>query len=141
VLTGIVVAEEREAAAVAREAPPRPSWTGADLRGIEVVKLASLWALLARRDFRVETIEEFAPLHEESENGPWVYRFPAALAALLAELDDRVAEPTTRAWANADELALEGWDAGDVGDVLGALRSVAQTARSAGKPLLLWMSL
>jgi hypothetical protein len=141
VLTGIVVAEEREAAAVAREAMPRSSWAGIDLRGIEVVKLASLWSLLASREFHLETIEEFLPLHEESDDGPWVYRFPADLAQLLAELDEDAVEPIAGAWAATDELALDGWDPSSTGALLRDLRAIVRAARERRKPLLLWMTL
>jgi hypothetical protein len=141
VLTGVVVAEEREAAAVARAAAPRSSWTGLDLRGIEVVKLSSLWSLLAGRELGLEAIDRFTPLHEETEEGPWVYRLPPDLSARLADLSAIAAAPVAEAWAATGELALEGWDAATAGAVLGELGTVARAARDGDKPLLLWMSL
>jgi hypothetical protein len=141
VLTDLVIADEREAAEVARAPAPSERWPGMDLEGLDQVKLASLWALLAGREFRVETIEEFAALHEVAEDGPWVFRFPAPLAQLLADLDDVRAAKVARAWAETDELALDERDEASVADVLRELRALARSAQAERKALLLWMSL
>lgn len=141
VASAVVVAGEGEAGAVARDAAARERWPGVDARGLDQVKLALLWALLAGRPFRDELVLEFAPLDEVSADGPWVFRVPPALAALLAEVGpDRAADLAT-AWADSDELAVDGWEPEGAGAMLGALRELARSARAAARPLLLRVSL
>jgi len=141
VLTDVVIADEGEAPAVAADAAPSRRWPGVVATGLDQVKLARLWALLAGQEFRDELVFEFAPLHEVSEDGPWVFRVPAALRELLASADEARAAAIADAWAATEELELDGWEPDAVGSLLGALRSLARTARLSGKPLLMWVSL
>jgi hypothetical protein len=141
VVTDVVIADEGEAAAVAQEPAPTGRWPAVDAKGVEQVKLARLWALLAGRDYRDELILEFAPLHEVSEEGPWVFRVPAALAALLADADDARARASAAAWAATEELELDGWEPPEAWSLVDELRKLARSARAAKKPLLMWVSL
>ncbi len=74
VLTDVVIADEGEAEAVATERVPAKRWRGIDAKGIDQVKLATLWARLAQRGLDVESIvkltTDFATLFEVSEGGP-----------------------------------------------------------------------
>ncbi len=140
-LTDLVIAEEREARAVADEPGPRRRWTGIDAEGVDQVKLAKLWALLAGREFRDELVYEFVPLHEVSEEGPWVFRVPDPLVQLLAELDDARAFPIVSAWAGIEELELDGWEPESVAPLLDGLRSLARGAHAQKKSLLMRVSL
>jgi hypothetical protein len=140
-VTELVVADLRDARALAEHAAPRARWTGLDAKGVDQVKLGTLWALLAGREYRDELVLEFAPLHEVSEDGPWVFRVPDALVALLAEVDDAGASRAAPAWAATDELALDGWDAEGAAALLAALRGLARSARDGGTPLLMRVSL
>jgi hypothetical protein len=140
-VTELVIADEREAVAVAEAPAPSRRWPGIDAQGVDQVKLASLWALLAGRAPDETLIHAFTPLAEISEEGPWVFRFPAALAAALAALDERRAAAAAAAWARTEALEVEGWEPADVRALLDALRGVARAAAAAGKPLLMWVSL
>ncbi len=141
VISDLVIADEREARAVAGEAVPRRRWTGIDAEGVDQVKLATLWALLAGREFRDELVSEFVPLHEVSDDGPWVFRFPAPLVQLLAELEDDRASRLGSAWAGTEELELDGWDAESVAPLLHGLRSLARGAHAEKKSVLMRVSL
>ena len=141
VTTDLLVADAREARAVADDPAPRARWPGLDARGVDQVKLGILWALLAGREYRDELVLEFVPLHEVSENGPWVFRVPDPLVALLAEADDGRASRAAPAWAASDELALDGWDAESAAALLEDLRGLARGARAADKPLLMRVAL
>src|SRR5690242_6358615 len=85
--TALVMADEREARAVAEDPAPCRRWPGVDAKGLDQVKLALLWALLDEQPFRDESVLEFAPLAEVSEDGPWVFRVPPPLVAALAALE------------------------------------------------------
>lgn len=145
VLTDVVIADEGEAEAVATERVPAKRWRGIDAKGIDQVKLATLWARLAQRGLDVESIvklaTDFATLFEVSEEGPWVFRIPGRLVELLADLDDQHAATTAVAWASTEEFVLDRWDSGAVRSILDELRSLAREARAKKKSLLMWMSL
>lgn len=141
VLTDIVIADDREAASVVAAAVPSRQWQGMDAKGIDQVKLSTLWALLADREFSVESVEEFATLAEESEDGPWVFRVPRPLLDLLAQLDTEQAHAKARAWAATEEFTLDRWKGEDVERILDELRALAREAAAQNKSLLMWMSL
>jgi hypothetical protein len=141
ILTALVLADEREARAVAEAPAPVGRWPGLDARGLDQVKLALLWALLAGEPFRDELVLEFAPLEEVSADGPWVFRVPPALAAALADVDVARAAELAAAWAACEELELDGWEPAAAHAMLDQLRGVARAAGAAGKPLLMWVSL
>lgn len=141
VLSALLVADEREARSVAAAPAPLGRWPGLDAQGLDQVKLALLWALLAGEPFRDELVLEFAPLEEVSADGPWVFRVPPALVAALADLEaPRAAELAAR-WAACEELELDGWEPAAAGAMLDQLRGVARAAGAAGKPLLMSVSL
>jgi hypothetical protein len=140
-VTDLVVADPRDARAVAEDASPRARWSGLDAKGVDQVRLATLWALLAGREYRDELVLEFVPLHEVSGDGPWVFRVPDALVALLAGVDEAGAARAAPAWAATDELALDGWDAEGAAALIAGLRDLAHGARAGGKPVLMRVSL
>jgi hypothetical protein len=142
VLTDIVIANESEAKAIATSSVPSREWPGIDAKGIDQVKLGTLWALLTGQDFKVESVvNEFVTLHEVSEDGPWVFRVPPQIVKLLADLDDERANTTALAWAATDEFVLAQWEGGAVRSILDELRSLARSANATSKSLLMWMSL
>lgn len=140
-VTELVIADEHEAVAVSEHPAPSRRWPGIDAQGVDQAKLATLWALLAGRPPDDALIHAFTPLAEVSDEGPWVFRVPAELAAALAALDPRRTPSSAAAWARSDELEVEGWEPGDVRALLDALRGVARAAAAARKPLLMWVSL
>jgi hypothetical protein len=141
VLTDILVADESEASAIASEGVPTKRWHGIDAKGIDQVKLGTLWALLTEQAYKSELIADFISLHEVSEEGPWVYRVPGSLVKLLAELDDKRAAKTSLTWAATEEFELDGWEGSQVRSFLDQLRSIARDATAKRKGLLMWMSL
>ena len=141
VTTDLLVAEPGDARAVAEDPAPRARWTGADAKGVDQVKLGILWALLAGREYRDALVLEFVPLHEVSADGPWVFRVPDPLLALLAEADEGRVGRAAQAWAASDELALDGWDAESAAALLEDLCGLARGARAADRPLLMRVAL
>lgn len=137
VVTHLVMADEAEAPLVAEDPAPHRRWPGLDAGGLDQVKLALLWALLAGQPFRDELVHEFVPLAEVSDDGPWVFRVPAALVTLLAALAPDRAGVIAAAWAGTQELELDGWEPDGAAAMVDALRGTARAAAAARKPLLM----
>lgn len=136
-VTEIVMADERDALAVAEDATPSLRWPGIDADGVDQAKLAILWAILSGDAACAERVEAFTPLAEVSEDGPWVFRVPPPLVAALAGIDVGRAPAVAATWARAEELELEDRAPDDVRRLLDGLRGVARAAAVARKPLLM----
>jgi hypothetical protein len=140
-VTELVLADEREARAVAEDPAPCRRWPGIGAPGLDQVKLATLWAVLSGAAFGDHLLEAFAPLEEVSPDGPWVFRVPPPLVEGLAALEAGRAADVASAWAATDELVVDGWEAAEARERLDALRGVARAASAARKPLLMWVRL
>ena len=141
VLTDFLVADEIDAAKVGQSFTPLEEWAGIEGKGIEHVKLGRLWALVSGATYQSSFIREFSQLHEQSEDGPWVFRVPGKLVVAIAGLDDCRGSEISREWAKVEEFALDRWDAASVEKFLSEFRVLAQQACAQNKSLLMWMSL
>lgn len=141
VLTDIVVADATEAANVAADSQHIQTWPGVDAKGVDSVKLAILWAMLANNPSKANAGTDFETLHETSDEGPWVFRVPEELVQLLAALDDAGVASTGAAWAKAEEFVLDGWNAAAVRSILCDLRTLARDTVAKRRDMLMWMSL
>jgi hypothetical protein len=83
----LLVAHPREAVAVAESDEPSRKWDGLCYRGLDRIKLATLWALIeigAADDKLGERLEQILTI-PAGEKGPWVDIVPASmLSALVA---------------------------------------------------------
>lgn len=137
VLSDLVVATEGDALRIARTTNPAATFGGIDIKGIDSVKFGTLQAILTG-----STFEELLHLYEpvcESDEGPWVFRIPAAFVAKLAVLEGIPLERTAIQWAQTEEL--EGWDTSAVVQALHAICEFARRAAGSGQALFLWMCL
>jgi hypothetical protein len=142
VLTDIVIADPRESAFVSANPARITKWRGIDANGIDLIKLATLWALLSNDPSKANARDRFEMLHEIPDEGPWVFRLSEVLVELLAAVDDARAPPSIgSAWAKTEKFTLDGWDATAVGSILSELRKLAPDAMTARKSMLMWMSL
>jgi hypothetical protein len=139
-LTDVFVATESEARALQPGEEPLAKHAGADLKGVEVVKLEQLLRLVQDREFDPE-MERFPMIAELSDQGPWIVQFAPALAEFLADLDEEQAARWGERWAQIEEFELDGFTPADVTSVLRDLVHVSRQARDAGKPMFVWMSL
>lgn len=140
IVTEIVIADERDAQAVAEDLAPG-RWPAIDADGVDQAKLALLWAIVTGLEACDQIMEAFTPLAELSDDGPWVFRVPSALVSALAEIDVGRAPGVAETWARTEELELEDRDPGEVRRLLDGLRGVARAATAAHKPLLMRVSL
>ena|ERR1043166_2025111 len=146
VLSDLVVASVVEARSVVDSTAPSQKWPGCDCKGLDTIKLASLWLLLEGESLGVENVvdrsERISLAAEKSPEGPWVFVLPDELRdelSALSDFGDEKVSNVTAGWAATEEL--DGWEFSDVSELLEDLMYYADTAKSAGKQLLLWMCL
>ena len=146
ILPELVVAPKSEAASIAGSDSPSRYWEGIVWKGLDQIKLASLWCILKGDQIHVENVlarsEQIELTAEVSENGPWVFAIPEELREILADLAgedaDKIHE-VTREWGTTDEL--KDWEYSDVAGLLQAVIDLADGAKLNGKDLLLWICL
>jgi hypothetical protein len=144
-LIDIVMADESDAAAIGSSNSPLETFPGIAAKHIDQVKLAKLSLILNGQVLNtpavLEVVRTFTMLHEDSDDGPWVYVIPDQLVAKLAGLDAEGRTEVAKAWASEDEFRRDGWEAITVKQFLDALSGLASEAQIARKRLLLWMTL
>jgi hypothetical protein len=144
VISTLLVARPNEAEAVLASDEPSRTWDGFSYRGLDRIKLATLWALVEsnfdndRLNDRLDQIRTIP----QGDKGPWVDILPTTMLSELASIavmeeDDqaRVAE----LWGKTNEFRY--WDRSKVIDLLRSIGDAAETAQLDGKTLLLWTSL
>lgn len=138
VLSDIIVATEEEARSGAADihvdSPDR-----LDLKGIDIVPLAALHCILSRRERDFSAIDEFPLVFQESDQGPWISRFPDIFSANLARLDPDGLEEAAQCWAAIGEL--DGLGVEGAKNVIRWLTSLVARAAEQGKHVYCWMSL
>jgi hypothetical protein len=144
ILNHLLVAHASEADAVAVSDEPSQTWDGFFCRGLDRIKLATLWALVesGSPDDRLEERLDQVRTIPEGDQGPWVDIVPtkmlSALASIAAMEEDEQAS-IAKDWGRSDEL--EGWDASEVLDLVRRIGDTAETAELEDKTLLIWASL
>jgi hypothetical protein len=140
VLSDIIVADRAQAPAInAARGRHLQQWAGADLKGLDTIKLGSLWQILS--GVTVDHTIMADALDQASSDGPWVFLVPPELVTKMAALDEESIEPVAEQWAATEECALDRWKSVDAEDYLNTLAEVSRKAKGASKDLLLWMSL
>lgn len=139
VLSDIVVAGHSDADAILAMDVPSEQLPGADVKGIDTIKLATLESILTGQPY--EAVETHDPVASASDDGPWVFALRPTLVAALADASDPVLATTATAWAETEEFQLDGWPLEVVSSVLEDLRRLAKLATADDKQLFLWMSL
>lgn len=102
--------------------------------GFSGLEFETLWALA--RDERWDPDQHALTTVEEAEDGTtWLFRFPPAFVALLAELDALSQARLRVAWSRAVEGRVTPDEAGAV---LRGAAELASKARERGRGLYLW---
>jgi hypothetical protein len=144
VLNHLLVAYPSEAEAIAASDEPSQTWDGFFCRGLDRIKLATLWALVetGSADDRLEQRLDQIRTIPEGDHGPWVDIVPTKMLASLASIaamEEEGRASIAERWGQTDEL--EGWDAFEILDLLRTIGDTAETAQLEGKTLLIWTSL
>ena len=139
-LTDVFIATEAEARSLRPEDQPLTKYVGADIKGVDVIKLEQLLRLGQGRSFDSK-LKHFPKFVDLSEEGPWILRFSTALEQFLIGLDEKQIATWGERWSQIEEFKLDRFTSSDVTDVLRALVRVARQARESKKPIFIWMSL
>jgi hypothetical protein len=138
VTSSVVVADLDEAADIVGSERPVDDWKGFEARGLDMAKFAMLHALLSGQYFD-EAQRDFGLLHAESEEGPWLLRFPAASVKRLAELDEEGLEAVGAELAATEDFEDEEWAVEDVQKIVTQLADLAGMAAAQDKAVFLWI--
>jgi hypothetical protein len=144
VLTDILVADRGDAGRISSAAAPLEHWRGIDAKGIDLVRLAMLTAVLNENDYDSACVGEFGLLAARDDaDGPWVYAAPVPLVAALASLEPELVSRRAEEWFEfaRDEFRSQGYRRADVRLLLTALTDLARSARAEGTDLLIWIAL
>jgi hypothetical protein len=142
VLTDFVVADLTGAQRVCDSVCPSRDFAGLDAKGIDTVKLGTLYAVLTGGEFDPSFMGEDS-LRAGGEEGPWVYEVPAALVQGLAKLNAKQRRSVAAKWAATEEFspAYDNWPARAVRQMLEDLADLCRRAVAEGKAALMWMCL
>ena len=120
------------------ETLPSRDLEGVDLKPIDVVKLAQLQAQLFAKTFEA-ALQEFLPeAHVVSDDGPWIYLFPAELQKALAGFDERKISSVANKLSQSQEFALDGINSAGVAEILKQLVRLAGIAEQSNRQVYLW---
>lgn len=146
VISELIIASASDASLVAESLSPCENWQGFVWKGLDHIKLATLWCIIAGEELEVDHVversEQIEMTNSASEEGPWVFVIPTELRNILAELareDDEKIQAVARDWATTEEL--EEWEFSDVTGMLQETIDLADSARIVEKDLLLWICL
>ncbi len=140
IIAELVVADPSEANAVLGSDEPLGSWDGFAYKGLDRVRLITLWALVEsgspdnRFDERLDAVVVIRDPDEER----WVEVIPLEMLTTLASvaaLDDDDFNRLAQSWGQTDEF--EGWENAEALDLLCQVSDLAERAQSVGKTLLL----
>jgi hypothetical protein len=141
VLTDFVVADASEAK---RLGDHRESFDGLDAKGIDQVRMGTLYALLTKTAYDpsfLVTDESFA--YTASDDGPWVQIVPDDMVQLLLKMSPSDIKQVGDAWFQTEEFdsQFSRWSREDVAEFLTEIQRLASRAGNEGKKLFMWTCL
>ena len=105
ILTDFVVADISEAQRIGDSLSPSWQFEGLGEKGIDHVKLATLYTLLTDQPYDPDVLmNEETLLYIASENGPWVQQVPPDMVSRLANLPESEYSRVAQAWARTEEF-------------------------------------
>jgi len=136
-VTVVVAAEEDEIPSVGDSIQPLNEWSGVELPGIDIPKIATLHCLLTG-DLLDSALDAYEPVFV-SANNAIVLRVANEMLEKLAGMDEEALEAIAAELIAAEEFEKEQWDSEDVLDMLNELSGLVQLAESQGQILFVWM--
>ena len=141
VLTDLVVADPQDARQVCESNCPSEEFNGLEARGIDTVKLGTLYQVLTDTDYDPEFFGD--ALCSGSEEGPWVFEVPPRLVKGLGALDAAQIHDVGAKWAATEEFSpkYDNWPEEAVHELLADLVALCRRATDQHTGVLMWMSL
>jgi hypothetical protein len=126
---------------VGRSDRPSDHWTAFEAKGVETVKLATLFCLVSGRPYSNEVQRSFKLVGGNQDEGPWVFEFPQNVVGSLAAIDQAQLPALASAWASTEELRMDRWTAKDAEEFIASLSLHARAAVSSSMSVYLWLAL
>ena len=143
--TELIVASIDKAQIVCESNSPQVDFDHAgNFKGLDMVMLVTLYAVLTETKYDDKLIAEFKCLHQISEMGPWVYFVPSQIVSAVAQLKDERFEDVVLKWEESEEISNVMWQnsSEDIfSDSLEQLRELSKKSIDSSTPMLFWMSL
>lgn len=141
-LSDFVIAQPELAVEIGKSNRPSEQWNTLEgWKGIETIKLATLYCSITGKEYSSELMNSFKLLGGDKEEGPWVFIFPENVTEALATLEENRFTEVAEKWAETEELKLDGWRVEDAKLFISQIVQHAKKAKSANKSLFLWFSL
>ena len=140
----LVIANPADASQVGESQNPNLEFEGLDAKGIEQVKLGTLYATLAEEPYNPDFMtDDEAYLYAASDEGPYVQLVPDDLVHRVAKLTDEQIKVTAVEWSKTEEFdpQYSNWTTGQVEEFLGQFVSLCKRAVESQKSILMWVSL
>ena len=104
ILTDFVVADISESKRIGDSLNPSQEFNGLDEKGIDQVKLATLYAILTDQPYDPDFMSEDSLLYVASDEGPWVQQVPPDLVSRLANLAESQYLAVAQQWTQTEEF-------------------------------------
>jgi hypothetical protein len=137
-LTDVVVAPRTAASAVAAADLPCEAFPGFDAKGLDLIMVATLRAIVTRTPYDDRYVPGEPIAHRGLETGPWVFELAPEFVEALAASSPAATAQAAAEWAATEEVAASGIEARDL---LEQLVTHARRARAEGASMMLWVSL
>lgn len=139
ILSDGFIASYSEAKKLGAEESPLTKFTGANINGVDVVKIEQLFSMVESRTFD-PNLTRFPEVAEPGQGKSWIFRIPVKLEKFLGKLDDAQILDWGKRWAATDLVRLSGITEPQTIEALRVLSRLAREAEAAKKPFLLWMA-
>lgn len=135
--TVFVAAEEDESASVGDSIQPLNEWSGIEIPGLDIPKIAMLHCLLTGDQLDV-ALDNYEPVFVSASNSI-VLRVADEMSEKLANVDEDALEAIATELVATGDFENEHMDSVDAFDLLSELAGLAQLAESQGQVLFVWM--
>ena len=136
-VTVVVAAEEDESASVGDALQPLNEWSGIEIPGLDIPKIAMLHCLLTG-DLLDVALDVYEPVYVSASNSI-VLRVAGEMSEKLASVDEEALDAIATELVATGDFESEHWDTEDALDMLNELVGLAQLAESQGQVLFVWM--
>jgi hypothetical protein len=144
VTSQLVVADEGQATEVLRSDNPIAAWDGFTFRGLDDVRLITLWSLIdsGTTDDRISERSDGVKRFESRNANRWVMVLPTRMVeslASVASLDGEDFDALVEKWVATEEFDV--WEKDEVDQLLREVGDLAETANLVNSTMVLWMDL
>ena len=142
VLSDFVIALPKAAPQIGESIRPSEQWkTLEGWKGIETIKLSTLYCSITGEKYSNELMQSFKLLGGNKEDGPWVFIFPKKVIDAMASLEKERYTVVAKLWVQSDELKMDGWKVQDAELFISQIVEYAKKSKLSNKSLFLWFSL